>query len=82
MGYGYEEITISILNNKVALDQECWACDCKSKKPDEMFRRKDGTCSQCNDTGYQLTDAGTAIMDLVKRHSKKLGLGVKLVSDD
>ena len=64
-----DSIKLKILNNEVDLDCRCWACD--GDKPDETWKNEDGSCSKCNGTGFQLTDAGDAIMDLVKRHTKK-----------
>ena len=69
MGIFDHPIEIKILNNKVALDQECWACDCCSKEPE--WKDSDGNCDYCHGDGFQLTDAGRAIIDLVNRHTKK-----------
>ncbi len=58
------EITIKILNNEVKLDTECFWCS-------EGARPIDGDkCDFCNGTGYMLTSAGRAIIDLAERHIK------------
>ena len=69
-----ESIVMEVLNNKVPLDQKCWCCvggAVDPKKPEHvnvahLFTADD--CDICNGVGYTLTDAGQAVMDLVKRH--------------
>jgi len=68
----YEEpIIISILNNDVMLDRECWCCDRGNKEPDESFCDENEVCDQCNGTGFILTDLGEGILKFLKRHSKE-----------
>ena len=67
-------ICMSILNNEVALDEVCWCCEGGTVDPSkpEYVNAKPfftgGVCDICRGTGYKLTDAGQAVMDLVKRH--------------
>lgn len=60
-----ESIVIFVLNNEIRLDGFCWNCKGAGKEPNE-----DSICSWCNGTGYQLTDVGQGIIDLIKRHIK------------
>ena len=68
------EIIMEVLNNDVPLDKECWVCAggiVDPKKPEHVNVANfftDGVCDMCNGVGYKLTDAGQAVMDLVKRH--------------
>jgi len=65
-----EPIKATILNNEVDLDIECWSCDA-GRVTNIDYQNEDGTCSQCNGTGYQLTDLGRSIMALIERHLSK-----------
>ena len=67
-----EEITINILNNEISLDQKCWCCDGGEKEPMKEFQSESGICQHCNDSGLILTDVGSAIIKLVRRHYSKL----------
>ena len=62
-------ISIDILNNNVKLENECWCCSDTEKEP--MYKNDDGTCEKCGGTKFVLTDAGEAIINLVKRHIKE-----------
>lgn len=67
-------IYMSILNNEVALDEVCWCCEggtVDSSKPEYTNIKpffEDGACTICKGVGHRLTDAGQAVIDLVKRH--------------
>ena len=69
------EIKINILNNKIRLDELCWNCDGGTHYTDVNFVDVNGVCEPCNGTGYILTDAGSSIMELIERHSKKCACG-------
>jgi len=60
-----ESIKLPILNNSTVLDYKCWNCvgTGKDKESKEV-------CGWCKGMGYILTDAGEAILNLVKRHVK------------
>ena len=62
-----EEIYFEVLNNKVYLDQRCWAYR-KGVPNNNTFVDEFGVCEICKSSGFILTDAGQAIMDLMKRH--------------
>lgn len=66
-----EEITTTILNNEVRLDEECWSCGGGKKPPCEIHEEDDGSCGYCNGIGFVPTEVGRAILELVKRHSKE-----------
>lgn len=66
------EIVIQIGGNNIYLDRECGACDGGRKKADKAFQKKDGTCSRCNGTKFQVTSTGNAIMNLIERHAKSI----------
>ena len=66
-------IELDILNNKVALDEVCWACD-GSGKPigeDKWLSGYDGKCSICGGKGSQLTDNGQAILEFINKYGGK-----------
>lgn len=67
-------IVLEILNNKVGLDARCWCCKGKGR-PDKSQRPSlkgfilpDGSCEVCRGVGWELTDEGRAIINLVRRH--------------
>ncbi|KKM83852.1 hypothetical protein LCGC14_1305050 [marine sediment metagenome] len=72
-----DPIVISVLNNNVALDKLCWCCEggivdpSKSKYANAASFFTEGVCDMCEGVGYELTDAGQAVMDLIKRHCYK-----------
>ena len=68
----YEEITADILNNKENLDEKCWVCESVKEGKDMSNWMEDGVCVHCNGTGFQLTDLGQSIIDLIKRHKNLL----------
>ena len=57
-------IIMEVMNNEIALDEKCWACDLEWMKVDGL------TCGVCKGTGFEPTDAGRAIIALVERHIK------------
>lgn len=64
-----DSIVMTILNNKVALDNECWNCDggrCVRHNNDGLWTN--GVCDICKGIGYELTEAGEAIIQLINRH--------------
>lgn len=63
-------IELDILNNTIYLDQECWVCEGGTREPLEGWGETDSTCENCHGTGFELTHAGEAIMDLIRRHGK------------
>lgn len=53
----------------VDLDQPC---ECAYLEPDiDDKRDPNPTCSECGGSGFVLTEAGRAVMDLIKRHLLK-----------
>jgi len=66
-----DSITMAILNNEVSLDIPCWNCHGEEKKTakNEDYPWEDGVCSICKGKGYELTNAGEAIIALIHRHS-------------
>lgn len=75
-----ESIQIKILNNAVSLDRPCWKCTrtdaiwasegaLRITELEEEFENGEH-CSVCNNRRFTLTDAGEAVMNLVKRHLK------------
>ena len=60
-----EAITMEILNNRVDLEDECWACGM------DMYKDDKGRCEMCNGTGFTPTDTGRAILALMERHGVK-----------
>lgn len=67
-----EEIYIEVLNNKVYLDQKCWACGgARLSKADKTWIDDNGVCSVCKGTRFELTTTGEAILDFIKRHVNK-----------
>lgn len=67
-------IIMTILNNKVVLDKICWCCEGGKVDPNKPEYTNaasfftDGVCNICEGTGYELTEAGEAIIQLVNRH--------------
>lgn len=50
------------------LEQECWACQGKEGVTrDGKYPYEDGVCCICKGKGYALTDAGGAVLALLKR---------------
>ena len=70
MGFLSSPISIEILKHDIILDNECWACNGGHDLLDE-YTDENGECEICGGSGYQLTDAGRSIMQLVTRHYKK-----------
>ncbi len=72
-----DPIIMTILNNKVALDKLCWCCEggkvdpSKPKHVNAAPFFTDGVCDMCKGTGYELTEAGEAIIQLINRHRRK-----------
>ncbi len=63
-----QPITIVLLNNEIALDKICWNCRGVNLREHNESLWEDGVCSICKGKGYEPTDAGQAIIGLVKRH--------------
>lgn len=75
------QIQIEVLNNNIDLDHPCYTCVESSSghnyygsEPLETIGWKKGYengehCKRCNNTRFELTEEGLAIMDLVKRHT-------------
>lgn len=66
-----DEIYVEILNNKVYLDRECWNCVKGQPLKDDTFFDEFGVCEICKGVGFELTESGQAIIDLMKRHGGK-----------
>lgn len=70
-----DPIIISVLNNPVVLDKVCWCCEggtVDPSKPEHINAAPfftDGVCDMCEGTGYELTEAGAAIIELITRHN-------------
>lgn len=78
------QIQIEILNNKIDLDYPCWNCVEHTsghgygyEEPQEICGYKKGYengehCARCNNTRFELSEEGQAIIDLVKRHAPQI----------
>lgn len=62
------EITLNILNNKIALDRECWGCGI------DIHADGNGECEICSGIGRVPTEAGEAIISLMQRYKNTLGV--------
>lgn len=59
--------------DEIHLDEQCWSCNPEyfhkghnTSEPDE-----NGKCGICHGKGFVLTEAGEAILELVKRHGDR-----------
>lgn len=66
-----KEISIDNDSITISLDKVCYKCmslDFTKDLNDMLFQITVENCSSCNNKRYELTQAGRAILDLVKRH--------------
>ena len=61
-------ITITILNNTIDLDTECWNCKGTGQGINEIYSFGDGSCRLCLGRGRVMTEAGQAIYDVIERY--------------
>lgn len=73
--YSINIIHGKILNGNVQLDMVCIHCEGKCQSVATRERcgptsgyLEDGRCGRCEGRGYELTENGRAILDLVNRH--------------
>jgi len=68
-----DRISIIVLNNASDLDKPCWNCSGGQADPkkNSPFWTDEGVCEICDGVGYELTDAGEAILKLIKRHGNR-----------
>lgn len=56
----------------VMLDGTCWSCrDLQGEAVNPSLQDDDGKCSVCDGSGYALTEAGTALLEFVRRHAQE-----------
>jgi hypothetical protein len=63
-----EPIILRVMNNDIMLDDVCWVCDGGNKTPDDNWKDENGICENCNGKGFELTNNGLKILELLKRH--------------
>lgn len=61
--------------SEIELERACWQCHGNGRVA--VIRDGFEPCNFCRGTGYQLTEAGTEIIDLVTRHLETFAGGLK-----
>jgi len=70
--YGYEGLEISVpgISNEIILTRECWCVETKYFDDGGSQKTANKDCYGCKGTGIEVTDNGSAILQLVKQFEK------------